>query len=304
MAKLTRREVLGTVPAAMAGAYALAGSGVHARQGGSVVPAKLGVQLYTVRDQLKDLDATLGAIKAAGFDEVETLRNVLPDLPPLLKKHGLTAPSGHFDAALVTDVGDMWKKMVPAGYTLEKAFEEANAAGIKYFVLAYLGADDRKSIDDYKRHADRMNEAGKRCKAAGLQFAYHHHSFEFVKHGNETGWDVLLSRTDKDLVALEVDVFWLAAAGLDPAKTIRDLGSRVKLVHLKDRAAGPPELDEGKVQKTAFKELGAGSLDLPGVLRACKDVGVAHYFVEQDHTPGDPLASLKQSVAYLRSLKA
>ena len=120
-----------------------------------------------------------------------------------------------------------------------------------------------------------MNEAGRRCQAAGLQFAYHHHSFEFVKYGAETGWDILVSRLDSDLVALEVDVFWLAAAGLDPAATITRLGPRVKLVHLKDRAAGPPELDESKVAKTAFKEVGSGTLDFPAILRACKDVGVA-----------------------------
>ena len=67
---VTRREILGTVPAAMAGAWALGGAGLSGRaQGASFVPAKLGVQLYTVRDQLKTLDATLGAIKAAGFDE-------------------------------------------------------------------------------------------------------------------------------------------------------------------------------------------------------------------------------------------
>ena len=107
---VTRREMLGTVPAAMAGAWALAGQGLHAQSGGGLVPARLGVQLYTVRDQLKTLDATLGAIKAAGFDEVETLRPILGDLPPLLKKHGLSAPSGHFDAALVLDVGEIGKK--------------------------------------------------------------------------------------------------------------------------------------------------------------------------------------------------
>ena len=104
---VTRRELLGTMPAAMAGAWALSGHGLSARQAGGagagLVPARLGVQLYTVRDQLKTLDATLGAIKAAGFDEVETLRPILADLPPLLKKHGLTAPSGHFDAALVLE---------------------------------------------------------------------------------------------------------------------------------------------------------------------------------------------------------
>ena len=305
---VTRRELLGTMPAAMAGAWALAGHGLSARHqgsaGGGLVPARLGVQLYTVRDQLKTLDATLGAIKAAGFDEVETLRPILADLPPLLKKHGLTAPSGHFDAALVLDVGETSRRGLPAGYTFETAVAQAKAVDMKYFTVAYLMAEDRKSIDDYKRHADKMNEAGRRCQAAGLQFAYHHHSFEFVKYGAESGWDILVSRLDSDLVAFEVDVFWLAAAGLDPAATITRLGPRVKLVHLKDRAAGPPELDESKVGKTAFKEVGAGTLDFPRILRACKDVGVAHYFVEQDQVPADPLASLKQSVSYLRSLKS
>ena len=306
---VTRREWLGTVPAAMAGAWALAGHGSSAAaQGASYVPAKLGVQLYTVRDQLKTLDATLGAIKATGFDEVETLRPILGDLPPLLKKHGLTAPSGHFDAALVLDLGEAARKAL-GDYTFEKAVEQAKAVDMQYFVLPYLGREDRQSLDDYKRHADKMNEAGKRCRAAGLQFCYHHHSFEFVKYapapeGADSGWDILVSRLDSDLVGLEVDVFWLASAGLDPAATITRLGPRVKLVHLKDRAAGGPELDESKVAKTTFKEVGSGTLDFPAILRACKEVGVAHYFVEQDQVPADPLASLKQSVTYLRSLKS
>jgi sugar phosphate isomerase/epimerase len=302
---VTRREMLATMPAAMAAAWAVAGQGAAASQGGGgpLVPAKLGVQLYTVRDQLKTLDATLGAIKAAGFAEVETLRPILADLPPLLKKHGLTAPSGHFDAALLLDVGEIGRKGLGT-YTFETAVAQAKAVDMKYFVIPYLMGEDRRSLDDYKRHADKMNEGGRRCKDAGLQLAYHHHAFEFVKYGAETGWDVLLARLDKDLVAFEVDVFWLAAAGLDPAATIKQLGSRVKLVHLKDRAAGPPELDESKVAKTAFKEVGSGSLDFPAILRACQDVGVQHYFVEQDQVPADPLASLKQSVTYLRSLKA
>ena len=215
----------------------------------------------------------------------------------------MTAPSGHFDAALLLDLGDIAKKGLGT-YTFETAVAQAKAVDMKYFVVPYLMGEDRKSLDDYKRHADKMNEGGRRLKAAGLQLAYHHHSFEFVKYGAETGWDVLLARLDKELVAFEIDVFWLAAAGLDPAATIKQLGSRVKLVHLKDRAAGPPELDESKVTKPTFKEVGSGTLDFPAILRACKEVGVDHYFVEQDHVPADPLASLKQSVTYLRSLKS
>jgi len=299
---VTRRELLGTVPAAMAGTWALAGRGLSA-QGASYVPAKLGVQLYTVRDQLKTLDATLGAIKAAGFDEVETLRPILADLPPLLKKHGLTAPSGHFDAGLILDVGEIGKKGLGT-YTFDQAVAQAKALDMQYFVVPYLMGEDRKSIDDYKRHADKLNEGGRRVKAAGLQLAYHHHSFEFVKYGEQTGWDVLVERLDKDLVGFECDVFWLAAAGLDPAATITKLGKRVKLVHLKDRSAGAPELDEAKVPKERFKEVGSGTLDMPAILKAAKAVGVAHYFVEQDQVPADPIASLKQSVTYLRGLKA
>ena len=303
MSNLTRREMLGTVPAAMAGAWALGGRAEAQGKAAGYVPKALGVQLYTVRGQLEDLDTTLGAIKTVGFDEVETLRPILKALPPLLKKHGLKAPSGHFDAPLVLDLGENAKTALK-GYTLDQAIEEAKAADMRYFVLAYIGSQDRTSLDDYKRHADAMNTAAGKLKQAGLQFCYHHHSFEFVKYGEQTGWDVLVSRLDKDLVGFEVDVFWLAAAGLDPAATITTLGKRVKLVHLKDRAAGAPELDESKVPKEAFKEVGSGTLDMPAILKACKAVGVAHYFVEQDQVPADPIASLKQSVTYLRSLKA
>jgi sugar phosphate isomerase/epimerase len=292
--------MLGTVPAAMAGAWALAGR-ADAQGGGALAPDKLGVQLYTVRSKFKELDATLGAIKTAGFAEVEALRAIVADLPPLLAKHGLTAPSGHFDAGLLLDVP---KQGLPPDYTLDTAIAQAKACGMKYFVLAYINATDRKSLDDYKRHADKMNEAGRRCKDAGLQFCYHHHSFEFVKYGDQRGWDVLLDRLDKDLVGFELDVFWLSASGLDPAATIRELGPRVKLVHLKDRAAGGVELDESKVPATAFKEVGSGTLDFPAILKAAKAAGVAHYFVEQDQVPGDPIASIAQSVKYLRSLKA
>jgi hypothetical protein len=58
------------------------------------------------------------------------------------------------------------------------------------------------------------------------------------------------------------------------------------------------------VGKEAFQELGAGVINLAAVLEAAKRVDVAHYFVEQDQTPGDPLASLKTSYDYLQKMKA
>jgi sugar phosphate isomerase/epimerase len=72
---------------------------------------------------------------------------------------------------------------------------------------------------------------------------------------------------------------------------------------LKDKAAGTEVMYKESVPKTAFKEVGSGVLDWPKVLRAAAAAKVAHYIVEQDQTPGDPVDSLRQSFGYLSKLK-
>lgn len=309
MERLTRRDLLKIVPAgaalslmgsSVAGSALTEGAGVFAQT--PRYPPALGVQLYTVRGQLgPKAEATLKTIAEIGYTEVETTADALATVSPLLKTLGLTAPSGHFDYNAI------------AGATPTDAFTKsvAQAAelGMKYYVIAYLLANQRKTLDDYKLIADRMNEAARRVSEAKLQFCYHHHSFEFAPHQgeggrSETGWDVFMSRLDKTLVAFEVDVFWLATAGLDPAKAIRDLGSRVKLLHLKDRAKDAPKtFNEGEVPPPAFKEVGSGTLDFVAILKAAREIGVDRFFVEQDQTPGDPTASLRQSYQYLQTVR-
>ena len=44
-------------------------------------------------------------------------------------------------------------------------------------------------------------------------------------------------------------------------------------------------------------------MEFPPILRACEKAGVKHYFVEQDQTPKDPLASLRLSYNNLRGMK-
>src|SRR5690606_12237154 len=118
-----------------------------------------------------------------------------------------------------------------------------------------------------------------------------------------TPLDALMEYSDPATVGLELDVFWVSIAGNDPVAWLDKYTGRVPLTHLKDKAAdAPTQFAEGP-PKESFKEVGAGVLDLPAILRACGRAGVAHYFVEQDQTPGDPLASLKQSYEHLRSLR-
>ena len=99
-----------------------------------------------------------------------------------------------------------------------------------------------------------------------------------------------------------MDAFWVSVAGHDPVAMLQKLSGRVPLLHCKDKASGTEVMYKETVPRTAFKEVGSGSLDFRAILKAADAAGVEHYFVEQDHTPGDPIASLRKSYEYLQSI--
>src|SRR5205823_434448 len=145
--------------------------------------------------------------------------------------------------------------------------------------------------------------AGRQCKAGGLQLAYHNHAFEFDGSAGQRPIDIMMERFDRSLVAFEVDVFWVSTGGEDPVAFLKRMGTRVPLMHLKDRGAGCEVVhQESAVKRDCFKEVGAGILDFAAILRAAESIGVKHYFVEQDQTPSDPVDSLAQSYVNLRKL--
>ena len=270
-----------------------------------------GVQLYTLRSVLPAKPAeTLKAVAAIGYKEVEMLRAGLETLTPLAKDAGLAVPAMHIEAPVVTGDWTAWKAVpgassfLPAdGYGIDAAIADAKKHGIRFLSVAYLMPQERASLDSYRRFIDAMNRAGEKCRAAGLELCHHNHAFEFVPVEGKVPMDLLASGCDPKTVGFELDVFWVAMAGRDPAQAIRDLGPRVRLLHLKDKAKGAAsEVQEQGVKPAAFAEVGSGVLDFRAVLAAAREVGVAHAFVEQDHTPGDPLESLKKSYAYLASL--
>ena len=254
----------------------------------------LGVQLYTVRTVLPQKpQETLNAIRAIGYQEAEATYAGLDNLWPALQASGLKPVSIHLDSKLVTqgNIGD-----------LGPIFDKLKQRGFQYAVFPYLPEPERGGIDVIKGISEKFNRAGEKCRAAGMSFCYHNHAFEFATEKGATLFQVMLDNTDKKLVAFEVDVFWVSVAGLDPVEMIQKLSDRVLLLHLKDKAEGTPVMYKESVPRTAFKEVGNGVVDWPKVLRAAAAAKVAHYFVEQDQTPGDPVESLRQSFGYLSKL--
>ena len=280
----SRREFLQAT--SLAAALSAAGRGAQLKT--------LGVQLYTVRTVLPQKpEETLKAIRAIGYQEVEATYAGLDTLWPVLQASGLKPVSIHLDSKLVTqgNIDD-----------LSPIFDKLKQRGFQYAVFPYLPEPERGGIDVIKGISEKFNRAGEKCRAAGMSFCYHNHAFEFATEKGATLFQVMLDNTDKKLVAYEVDVFWVSVAGLDPVEMIQKLSDRVLLLHLKDKAEGTPVMYKESVPRTAFKEVGNGVVDWPKVLRAAAAAKVAHYFVEQDQTPGDPVDSLRQSFGYLSKL--
>jgi sugar phosphate isomerase/epimerase len=251
----------------------------------------VGVQLYTVRDVLpKAPAATLRALDAIGYRECEPTYAQLSQFGAEIKATAMKPVSVHLDSAMVSQGKDA---------ELDKAIELSKQYGIAYAVMPYLPPAERTGLEGMRVLADKMNRAAEKCRAAGLGFCYHNHAFEFDPKEGTLPFQVLLDRADKQLVALELDLFWVSVAGQDPLQWMAKLAGRVPLIHVKDKAKETPTGFTEAVPRTSFKEVGQGVVDWPKVLTAAAAAGVKHYIVEQDQTPGDPVDSLRQSFNFL-----
>ena len=291
---LTRRELLQLAAASGIGSFI----GGGARAEASALSA-IGVQLYTVRDQMsKDPAAALKAIAEIGYKEVEIIHTTLATVGPLAKQYGLNAVSTHVDVRLLTG------QSVSGGGDLATVIGQAQEAGIKYIVMPSIMPNDRpKDAAGFASLGASLGKAGEQIKKAGLQLCYHNHAFEFTPlPDGRRSLDVLLAATDPELLKLEMDVFWVSVAGADPVTLINQYKGRVALMHLKDKMKGAPVSLTEMVPRTTFVEVGSGALDFPAILKAANAAGVQHFFVEQDQTPGDPIDSLRKSYQYLKTL--
>ena len=254
---------------------------------------KIGIQLYTLRDQIsKDVKGVIAKVAKAGYAEVETYgysrENKFWGLEPkafkqLLQNHKLTAPSGHFG----------FDQYIGAGKEddLKSYIEAAKVVGMQYIVVPHLGESLRKSASDYQRVADKISKAGEACKKAGLQLAYHNHAFEFDTFGNKTGFDILLKETDPELVKFELDLYWVVRAGHEPVELFKANPGRFALWHVKDMDKANPKLNT---------EVGSGSINFRKIFECASLSGVQHIFVEQENFAMDPYQSIGQSYTYVK----
>jgi sugar phosphate isomerase/epimerase len=269
-------------------ALAAAGLGLHnlnALAAGGRRLSRVGMQLYTVRRELeKDFEGTLQRVAALGYREVEFagyFGHKPAAVKSILKRLRLDAPAAHMQLSELR--GDL-KTMIDA----------AHVVGHKYLLVAWLPPEERRSLDNYRRLADLFNEAGASLKREGLQFAYHNHDFEFAPVEGRRPYDLLLERTDPNLVKLEMDLYWTVKGGADPVEYFGKYPGRFHLLHVKDMDATP---------RRFFADVGRGTIDFKSIFARSGRAGVRHYFVENDEPAGSPFDSLRTSIEYLKRLE-
>jgi sugar phosphate isomerase/epimerase len=258
--------------------------------------AKIGIQLYMLGEELtKDVDAGFAALAAIGYRDLE-LPSLLGKSPAELRAAAdragvkfssihigpsqLSGPSAlNFDTAPQATV-DALGQLGITDAVMPLALLPANFAPKpgEGFPAALARGFQQDGVDGWKRTGDALNRKAAALAPHGITVGYHNHNVEFAPLGKTTGWDVLIGELDSR-VQLELDLGWVAAAGLDPAAMLLRHKGRVRWVHVKDLKASTRRNYALGIDPA---EVGSGKLDWPRVLEAARKAGVQHYYVEQE----------------------
>ena len=124
------------------------------------------------------------------------------------------------------------------GITLDNAkkmTEDHAKLGVKYCVQPWVVEEARKTVASYQKMVADWNKVGEIMKKSGIQFGYHNHNFEFdTVEGKIPYFDIFLAELDKDLVTMELDLFWATKAGQNPVEIFKKYPGRFQLFHMKD----------------------------------------------------------------------
>jgi sugar phosphate isomerase/epimerase len=242
---------------------------------------KLSVQCYTVRDLIeKDLWGTLAALKGLGLNFIEiggTFGVETNEFRRRLDELGLEVSANHANITQLTT-------------EMAQVIDENLAVGSRAVILSSVGRD--RYGKGWASVAHELEPIGAQLRDAGLKFGYHNHAFEFALENGKPGLDILYDTADPLLVGAQIDTYWVAYGGADPAAYIRKMKGRAPHVHVKDGIlGGDPN----------FVEVGYGELNWDEIVSACSEAGVEYTAIELDTCPHEPIESVRMSVDFLRS---
>jgi sugar phosphate isomerase/epimerase len=250
------------------------------RAAAAAVKIPIGIEMYSVRDELKkDPQGTVRAIAAMGYQGLEFYAPYFEwshaqakEMKKLLDDLGIRCFSTHNDASYMNQEH------------IQNAIDLNLNLGNKYVVMA--SSQPKPGLDGWREIADALNFAAEKLEASGLKAGYHNHQLEFTPVDGVRPMEILAKNT-KPSVMLQLDVGTCLEAGSDPAAWIRANPGRIRSVHCKDWAPGP---DKG--YSVLFAE---GIADWKAIFAAAESVGGAEYYLmEQEGSRYSELETAKK----------
>ncbi len=303
---MQRRRFLGAAGALAGGSLLGPGLAIGSAQPMSTLDT-FGVQLSTLNAlMLQDFEGTLARVAEIGFRQVEFsamgfLGRPVETIETLLAANNLTAPVGRVTPRLPDNFTELPRDEAMRVYrarggvenlseNVRHSLDGALALGQKYLNLPMIGPEDFQTLDQVKRNIERLVEAGEICARQGVLFGYHNHAWELAPIDGVIPYDLMLSETDENVVAFQLDTYWIVKGGGDLSDYLTRHAGRFPSVHLKDiDAAGE------------FEDVGHGEIDFPAFVRQALAQGTRHFFVERDNPP-DPEQAVQRSFAYLKTM--
>jgi len=256
------------------------------------LPVPVGLEIYSLRSQAaKDLPATLALIRKLGFREVEggdLYGRSAAEFRNLLDAHDLKLTS-------------MMAAYDRLNIELNTVADDAHTLGAEYVVASTVPHKKKLTAEDCERAIENLSRFGENLAKAGLRCCYHTHGIEFGKSPEGTLFDTLVKGTNPKFVNFEMDIFWIVYAYQDPVKLLHQYPGRFPLMHVKDIRKGTAlGGSPGDVLEEDSVPLGQGLVDVPAALRAARETGVRHYYIEDEAVDAAP--QISESLRYLESL--
>jgi sugar phosphate isomerase/epimerase len=295
----SRRDFLKTGTAALVcGSTLLRNSTLNAEDSKKYLNLPLGIQLYSVRNQLPtDYEGTLKQIAALGYKQVEAagfFNHSASQVKQAMRQAGLDCVSAHYSSDLLHTQFDQIVAFI----------QEIGARYITCSYPSHHGGQGRTfTLAEWRWNADQFNQMGKKVHAAGLKFGYHNHTAEFLKENGITPYDELMRLTDPAYVTMEMDLGWVAVGGGNPVELLRRYATRISMLHVKDfKPFTVPQTIDNPPIATA---LGRGSIDYRPIFAAAAQGGhIRHCFVEQEEYNMPNTQELKIDADFMRKFHA
>jgi sugar phosphate isomerase/epimerase len=200
-------------------------------------------QNYASREKkpLADLlDELFATAPYAGFRNIEVNHGFFT---PALKDRVLELTRSNYLLMPSVYVGGAMHEKELADQTIARALE-VGALCKEFKCTAIVNNPDtkpkqgRKTDRELAVQAESLNRMGKSLGEQGFQLRVHHHTAELVEDMRE--WRHILHNTDPKYVTLCLDLEHAFHGGVDPNAILREAGTRVTEIHLRNKKKETP----------------------------------------------------------------